>query len=580
MRMRLMWSSAHPEAAVSCIISPAHIRDLTLSTMSFAHFPLVPAGLSTPPFYNNATRMALDDLFTSVGGRLFAGVPVAYPCFSDGPGDRTDCVNIRVTLSPPAISHRQLWAFINTQWETCQATGAQCLLESSASDASPTVPPTHVNRGAYQAFSSIDVRNAEDVAAAFNFSENTGMPLVIKNTGHDYKGRSSAANSIALWMTYDPAFVPEGCSLARPAATLEAGVQWAEAYEFADANNITVVGGSDRSVGAGGGHGVLSNTMGLGVDRVLQFRVVTPDGVLRVANACQNQDLFFALRGGGTFGVVLDATVLASPPVTLQAVIISWTSENRTLPEQLWNILVNNGLEWAADGWGGFSMSNTAILVNRLLDPTQAAISMAPLISFGQRLQQDEVPGAQTLVKTFPSFLAFFNAFTVEHVASVGTSLALASRLIPKTNFETPENRARLVDALQATNDVGPGMIILLVPPVSYVYQGGTSVTGAWRSSIYHVTAVSSWAWNATVAEKRMAYQSASTAIENLRRITPDAAYLNEADVYEPNHEVSFWGSHYPELLRIKQKYDPRRLLDCWDCVGSNPESSRFSCYL
>ncbi|KAJ7913241.1 hypothetical protein B0H13DRAFT_1874059 [Mycena leptocephala] len=156
-------------------------------------------------------------------------------------------------------------------------------------------------------------------------------------------------------MSYHRDFVPEGCSLAQPAATLGAGVQWAQAYEFADTHNITLVGGSDRTVGVvggwlqvkpcpgcgtfysnfmfsnqGGGHGVLSDTimMGLGVDRVLQFKVVTPDGELGVANACQNQDLFFALceGGGGTFGVALEATFLASPPVTLQAVIVSWSS--------------------------------------------------------------------------------------------------------------------------------------------------------------------------------------------------------------------------------------------------------------
>lgn len=69
-------------------------------------------------------------------------------------------------------------------------------------------------------------------------------------------------------------------------------------------------------------------------------------------------------------------------------------------------------------------------------------------------------------------------------------------------------------------------MIILLAPPFSYPHQGGTSVTDAWRSSVYHVTAVAPWAWNATVAEKRTAYQSASSAMDNLRRITPDAAYL------------------------------------------------------
>jgi hypothetical protein len=95
-------------------------------------------------------------------------------------------------------------------------------------------------------------------------------------------------------MSYHRDFVPEGCSLAQPAATLgvslhifrkftgllirgtssrcQAGVQWAEAYEFADAHNITLVGGalvcpplavgpqdnnftagSDRTVGVVGG---------------------------------------------------------------------------------------------------------------------------------------------------------------------------------------------------------------------------------------------------------------------------------------------------------------------------------------
>ncbi|KAJ7813344.1 hypothetical protein B0H14DRAFT_3750618 [Mycena olivaceomarginata] len=553
--------------------------------MSFTHSYLLPNALS--PLLNATTQLAFENLFASVGGRLLPGIPLAYPCLS-GHVNGTNCFNVKV----PLYRTDNFGAYINTQWETCQTTGAQCLLDASDPTNSTTMAP-ECQLGTVPGY-FIDVRDATDVAAAFTFSEETGIPLVIKNTGHDYKGRSSAPNSIALWMhnlkemSYQPDFVPEGCSLAQPGVTLGAGVQWAEAYEFADAHNVTLVGGSDRSVGVvggwlqGGGHSVLSNTMGLGVDRVMQFRVVTPSGELRVANACQNQDLFLALRGGGggTFGVVLEATLLASPAITLQAVIVSWSTPNRTLTAELWTVLADNGLKWAADGWGGFSMAELAILVNPVFDPVQAAASMAPLIDFGHRLKQDGVPGAQTVVTTFPSFLAFFDAFTLGHVASVGTSIAIASRLVDKASFQSAEKRSALVAALQETNNAGPGMIILLVAPVSHVYQGGTSVTDAWRSSVYHVTAVSSWAWNATVAEKRAAYQSASKAVDNLRRITPDAAYLNEADVYEPNHEASFWGSHYQELLRIERKYDPRQLLDCWQCVGWNPESPRFSCYL
>lgn len=46
----------------------------------------------------------------------------------------------------------------------------------------------------------IDVRLTEDIQAALSFAQTYNVPLVIKNTGHDYKGRSSAPSSLALWL--------------------------------------------------------------------------------------------------------------------------------------------------------------------------------------------------------------------------------------------------------------------------------------------------------------------------------------------------------------------------------------------
>lgn len=65
---------------------------------------------------------------------------------------------------------------------------------------------------------------------------------------------------------------------------------------------------------------MLSPVFGLGVDRVLQFSLITPDGEFRIANACQNDDLFWALRGGGggTFGVVLEVSYKAERRFPLQ----------------------------------------------------------------------------------------------------------------------------------------------------------------------------------------------------------------------------------------------------------------------
>jgi hypothetical protein len=204
----------------------------------------------------------------------------------------------------------------------------------------------------------------------------------------------------------------------------------------------------------GGGHSTLSNTMGLGVDRVvrtyisilcivtscdviqLQFKVVTPDGQYRTVNKCQNSDLFFALRGGtyfpdlylqkhnssletgggGTFGVVLESTILASPQVTIQAVLVTF-SPNATLTKQLWTILVDNGVQWANDTWGGLANSNTAVYISPKLSKDDAAKSMAPLIQFGQQLVDDKVAGANVVVTTFPSYGTFFNFLVSSEVA-------------------------------------------------------------------------------------------------------------------------------------------------------------------
>jgi FAD/FMN-containing dehydrogenase len=38
---------------------------------------------------------------------------------------------------------------------------------------------------------------------------------------------------------------------------------------------------------------------GLAADNVLEYKVVTSDGKLRIANALSEPDLFWALRGGG-----------------------------------------------------------------------------------------------------------------------------------------------------------------------------------------------------------------------------------------------------------------------------------------
>ena len=104
------------------------------------------------------------------------------------------------------------------------------------------------------------------------------------------------------------------CEGAEPQRAMQVlgGDQWRDVYTLMDEKNVVVVGGNAQTVGAaggyslGGGHSALGSLYGLAVDNILEVDVVIADGSLLTANKCNNEDLFWALRGGGggTFGIV------------------------------------------------------------------------------------------------------------------------------------------------------------------------------------------------------------------------------------------------------------------------------------
>src|SRR6202035_4823290 len=103
----------------------------------------------------------------------------------------------------------------------------------------------------------------------------------------------------------------------QPAVTLGAGTIWMQAYDAVTTRGGKYVqGGGCTTVGVAGliqsgGFGSYSKHYGLAAAGLLEAEVVTADGRIRVANACTNPDLFWALKGGGgsSFGVVSKVTV-------------------------------------------------------------------------------------------------------------------------------------------------------------------------------------------------------------------------------------------------------------------------------
>ncbi|KAF9557220.1 FAD-binding domain-containing protein [Agrocybe pediades] len=552
-----------------------------------------------------ALSQALVGLNNSLGGRLAVGTPWAKPCFSSFNGvpqkpDTSACSFVQQNYFNVHIPRSEAFGgYTATQYETCMATGDECLLNwENATDTTAFAPPADCRQGSVPPF-YIDVQSSSDVVEAMNFARITGMTLVVKNTGHDFQGRSSAPNSLALWMLHMKSmsnstnFVPEGCKTKGVTAiTIGAGVQFDDLYAFADQNGLEIVGGTDQTVGAaggylqGGGHSSITPSAGMAADRALQFKIVTTDGSVRIANACQNSDLFFALRGGGggTFGVVMEATVLASPRRTYQLASITWSINDDVALGKIIAMFVDNATALANEGWGGYltPSDGSLSLINPNLSLDQATKSVKSLVDLSTSL------GSVSTVFTVGSFLDWFNALVNNKLtgqqAAVGLPVALTSRLIPAKNHETPASRAQLTEALLNAMNGTLFSQIHLTTPFGFKGTDGsdTSVNPIWRTSLYQVLFLNSWFPGDPLAVRQAAYAASTKAVNFLRDITPGSgAYHNEADIHEPNFQDSFWGSNYRKLLAIKNKYDPTHLLDCWHCVGwKGANQKQFQCYI
>jgi len=199
-----------------------------------------------------------------------------------------------------------------------------------------TCPPSgkggSCTNGGYPVY-VVAAKEPADVKAAVDFARTRNIRLNIKGTGHDFLGRSVQPNSLSIWTRgmrgmkwFDSSFTPKGClrPINGPAVTVASGHIWGEVYDGAKARRVSVVGGYSSTVGVGGftangGHGKMSAKYGYAADMVLEIELVNAAGEYITANECQNQEYFWAMRGGGgsTYGVVLTYTYQAVPGTTL-----------------------------------------------------------------------------------------------------------------------------------------------------------------------------------------------------------------------------------------------------------------------
>jgi FAD/FMN-containing dehydrogenase len=148
---------------------------------------------------------------------------------------------------------------------------------------------------------------AEDVVAAVNFARESQLDVAVRGGSHSVPGFGTADDAVVIDLSGMQAVdVDAETSTARA----EGGATWGVFNDATHAHGLATTGGIISTTGIGGltlggGIGYLSRGFGLSCDNLLSAQVVTADGELLTASEQENEDLFWALRGGGgNFGVV------------------------------------------------------------------------------------------------------------------------------------------------------------------------------------------------------------------------------------------------------------------------------------
>src|SRR5262245_1519708 len=175
-----------------------------------------------------------------------------------------------------------------------------------------------VQNGMFDRHPGLIVRcsGAADVIDAVRVARERDLLVAVRGGGHGIAGHSVCDNALMIDLS---AMRGVWTNPAERIVRVQGGATWADVDREAQTFGLAVPGGVVSTTGVagltlGGGLGWLHRKYGLTCDNLIAAEVVTADGSLVRASGTENEELFWALRGGGgNFGVVTAFEFQAHP---------------------------------------------------------------------------------------------------------------------------------------------------------------------------------------------------------------------------------------------------------------------------
>ena len=543
---------------------------------------------------------AWDQLKDAVGGRLIKVESPLAACADIA--DTPACQELLRNLRNPFFLGDQVWATESTGWV----------------DAWMSAPSVY----------AVAAKSAADVAAAVDFAREHNLRLVVKGGGHSYLGTSNAPDSLLIWtramneIALHDAFVPQGCTTPpQPAVSVGAGAIWLHVYDAVTTKaGRYVQGGGCTTVGVAGliqsgGFGSFSKNYGTAAASLLEAEVVTADGQVRIANACTNPDLFWALKGGGggTFGVVTRLT-LETYELADRGGAAIFTVKAMSGPafrELIRKFIAVYAERLFNPHWGGriFLRSNDVLaieMVSRGLDKAAAQAVWQPFLDWVGAAPQDyRLTGKPIIADTAARNwwdAEFRKKYTPDAIISdprpganprdfswtgnhdeIGAFWRGFETLWLPASLLQADQQNRIADALfAATRHWGLEIQFekgLAGAPDNAIAVSRDTATNPAVLTSFGLALIGSFGppaypgipgYAPDVAEARAEAVMISKAMGELRKVAPErASYVSESNFFEKDWQRSYWGANYERLLAVKRRYDPAGLFFVHHGVGS-----------
>lgn len=346
-----------------------------------------------------------------------------------------------------------------------------------------------------------------------------------------------------------------------------------------------ILGGECPTVGVaggylqGGGHSILSTQYGMAADNLLQYEVVTASGDHLNASRTENSDLFWALSGGGggTYAVVLSATVKAYPSVTVGGGTVTIVAALMT--DDLYAAAVGAFNELVP------AMVDLGASVSFMLTPDYFVIQPVTLVNSNATYVEEAVLGpwlaqladlgvyiyaqSYTTLSYYDHYSLYMGPLPDGHLGA--ETYQFGSRLIPRSLFvEDPASLTAAMMNVTAQGASSAGSIASFAGNSSDLWN---AVNPVWRETMMQLQVTLPWDDSVSFDQNVVDGQTVLTEelIPLFVELTPGSgAYLNEASFQEMEWKETFFGVNYDKLLAIKERWDPEGVFYAYKGVGSD----------